>query len=503
MCIQAKDDVYETTRHRMAVAEEQQKKNCTKVIKPDLDDIGRKVKLTSWTSGTSNHSAKSFASGGLSDNTRIMHNPPAQHHSRVASNNHAQKPGNPELMRRPIRERLIHLLALRPYKKPELYDRINRDGLSEKDKRMFTQVLSQVAKLAKDNTYHPVRSVWNDVQEDWPFYTEQDRQMLRRRKPQNLTPPGSSDTGSSGSGQSPTSTHPGSPPSVTQAPKRPGYHQSVDGIESKRRRISHYHKLQSESSRPPSEPVGDSYHQDEVRSQPYGGTDAIRNRRLEDERTYLVKNASDSKKSINVNSDVNKRPNNYAVNDVKDSNDVNYVSDVKKCASDAKPMYDQKFDEKAKRSDSPATVTSSQTQGDALRPKWGVDYSDTRTSYEDTDTIQENTVSASDTIPDYLTEYTTITNDSQRRRYKEDFYAHYEEYKNLHAIMESVTQKFSQLEANLREIKDRNSQQYQNPMAFPSSHRIFTKSVSSGKSKKALPSSNCPSIWLHTIWLSM
>lgn len=225
------------------------------------------------------------------------------------------------------------------------------------------------------------------------------------RKPQNLTPPGSSDTGSSGSGQSPTSTHPGSPPSVTQATKRPGYHQSVDGIESKRRRISHYHKLQSENSRAPPDPVGDGYHQDEVRSQPYGGTDPIRNRRLEDERTYLVKNASDSKKSNNnINSDFNKRPNNYGnLNDVKDANDVNYVTDVKKCASDAKPMYDQKFDEKTKRSDSPATVTSSQTQGDALRPKWGVDYSDTRTSYEDTDTIQENTVSASDTIPDYLT----------------------------------------------------------------------------------------------------
>lgn len=54
------------------------------------------------------------------------------------------------------------------------------DGISEKDKKLFPQILSQVARLAKDNTYHPVRGVWNDVQEDWPFYTEQDRQTLRR-----------------------------------------------------------------------------------------------------------------------------------------------------------------------------------------------------------------------------------------------------------------------------------------------------------------------------------
>lgn len=60
----------------------------------------------------------------------------------------------------------------------------------------MTTILKQVANM-RDNTYHLQRHIWNDVQEDWPFYTEQERTMLRRRKPQNLTPPGSSD-GSSG-----------------------------------------------------------------------------------------------------------------------------------------------------------------------------------------------------------------------------------------------------------------------------------------------------------------
>lgn len=57
-------------------------------------------------------------------------------------------------------------------------------------------LLRQVASM-RDNSYHLHRHVWNDVQEDWPFYTEQEKAMLRRRKPQNLTPPGSSD-GSTG-----------------------------------------------------------------------------------------------------------------------------------------------------------------------------------------------------------------------------------------------------------------------------------------------------------------
>jgi len=32
----------------------------------------------------------------------------------------------------------------------------------------------------RDNTYHLHRHIWNDVHEDWPFYTEQDRQCLKR-----------------------------------------------------------------------------------------------------------------------------------------------------------------------------------------------------------------------------------------------------------------------------------------------------------------------------------
>ncbi|EEB10116.1 conserved hypothetical protein [Pediculus humanus corporis] len=343
MCIQAKEDVYEATRNRMAEVEEQQKKNRTQVISNEAE-FRRKVP------GSSSHPIRSYPN--VTGPSKIK-----PFHSRIVSNNHAQKSGNPEIMRRPLRERVIHLLALRPYKKPELCDRMSRDGLSEKDRKLLPQVLSQVAKLGTDNAFHPIRGIWNDVQEDWPFYTDQDRQILRRRKPQNLTPPGSSDTGSTGSGQSPTSTHPGSPPSIIQgAPKRPGYHEGADGIQSKRRRISHY-----------------------------------------------------LKETMGMN---------------------NYLND------NTKLMYDRKLEESVKRADSPATVTSSQQQMEAMRSKY--DYSDTRTKYQNSDTIQENTV-----------KYTTITNDAQRRQYKEEFISCYPEYKALHANMDKVTQKFSRLKDEL------------------------------------------------------
>lgn len=48
---------------------------------------------------------------------------------------------------RPLRERLIHLLALKPYKKPELILRLQKDGLSPLDKDSLDSHLQQVSDL--------------------------------------------------------------------------------------------------------------------------------------------------------------------------------------------------------------------------------------------------------------------------------------------------------------------------------------------------------------------
>lgn len=45
---------------------------------------------------------------------------------------------------RPLRERLVHLLALKPYKKPELILRLQKDGLLPLDKDSLDSHLQQV-----------------------------------------------------------------------------------------------------------------------------------------------------------------------------------------------------------------------------------------------------------------------------------------------------------------------------------------------------------------------
>ncbi|KOX76737.1 RNA polymerase II elongation factor ELL2, partial [Melipona quadrifasciata] len=253
MRIQANDDVYETTRHRMVVAEENNKNKCTRVIKPSGPDIGRKVKVKT----TVGRTAPSSSNSRHRDSTSIptSGSQPGLSSSSYKSANASRSRNRtekkiPDIMRRPLKERFIHLLALRPYKKPELYDRLIREGVRERERNIMTMTLKQVAYI-RDNTYHLQRHIWNDVQEDWPYYTEQEKALLKRRKPQNLTPPGSSDGGSSGSGQSPNSTHPGSPPAITAPPpsllndKRPGYYQGNDGLPTKKPRISHYKKSET------------------------------------------------------------------------------------------------------------------------------------------------------------------------------------------------------------------------------------------------------------------
>ncbi|NXA16472.1 ELL2 factor, partial [Sapayoa aenigma] len=82
--------------------------------------------------------------------------------------------------RRPFRDRVIHLLALRNYKKPELLARLDRDGVLAKDRDSLGNILQQVANLnPKDNSFSLKEHFFKDIQKDWPGYSEIERQTLK------------------------------------------------------------------------------------------------------------------------------------------------------------------------------------------------------------------------------------------------------------------------------------------------------------------------------------
>ncbi|XP_049296036.1 RNA polymerase II elongation factor Ell isoform X5 [Anopheles funestus] len=335
MRIHANDDVYETTRHRLAAAEENQKNKCTREIKPNQTDIGRKVKLKNpairnipssnaavvnkrdsiYSNNTVNKSS-SVAASQLSSNNSVnnynnlatspklvktnglhqssqqqqppqqqqpqqqpllqqsnqsqqptqllpvqqpkpgyqhtVHDPPhtqQQPQQKLSENGNVQnrvangrKTANADYMKCNIKERLIHMLALKPYKRPELAVKLQQDGVRKEEMKCTQQILKTISS-SRDGVLILHRNIWNEVQDDWPFYSEQDRQAVKRRRPQNLTPPLSSDGGSSTSGQSPSSTHNGnSPQSGTKRTVLAGSEEIGSAPTSKKPRISHYKK---------------------------------------------------------------------------------------------------------------------------------------------------------------------------------------------------------------------------------------------------------------------
>lgn len=53
------------------------------------------------------------------------------------------------------------------------------EGLKDKERGMVNKILPEIGTL-KDNCYHLRRHVWNDVNEEWPFYSEEEKRMLKR-----------------------------------------------------------------------------------------------------------------------------------------------------------------------------------------------------------------------------------------------------------------------------------------------------------------------------------
>ncbi|XP_045850795.1 RNA polymerase II elongation factor ELL2-like [Meles meles] len=80
---------------------------------------------------------------------------------------------------RPYRDRVIHLLALKDYKKPELLIRLQKDGITKNDKNSLGEILHQVANLNTQNSSYSLKDyVFKELQKDWPGYNEVERQSL-------------------------------------------------------------------------------------------------------------------------------------------------------------------------------------------------------------------------------------------------------------------------------------------------------------------------------------
>lgn len=333
LTVSATDDVYQNTKERMAEAEKESKKQCAKEIKPSGKYISRRVRkvvkrsdieslLQRKTSPVHHEPSPGFAhmpphrrpsptqssspvSSLPSSKTSGPHSVPARTHSPVTvesskshGSNHSAQPNGKtspiphnksHIIHLPFRDRVIHLLAIRAYKKPEILARLHKDGIKEKDKKdknSLGSVLQQVAQFnTRDNSYTLAKHLYKDVRHDWPAYTDHDRQILKRMMLQETSP----SAGSSPVNVSPThstSSH-GSP---TNSQKRPTSTTDDHSVPSKKPRIAHqrrepgHHQVRHNTS-PTSTTGGHALKQEATTTTP-DLTDTKHSRRLKDNNNH-------------------------------------------------------------------------------------------------------------------------------------------------------------------------------------------------------------------------
>lgn len=102
----------------------------------------------------------------------------------ISSNQDVTKPRNP-VLDRPLRERLIHLLALKAFNKAELLLKLGKDNaLNEKDKEQLDLFLQSVAIYNHKNLTYEISNevLLNEVKEDWQFYNQSEKLIVKNKK---------------------------------------------------------------------------------------------------------------------------------------------------------------------------------------------------------------------------------------------------------------------------------------------------------------------------------
>ncbi|NP_001089664.1 elongation factor RNA polymerase II S homeolog [Xenopus laevis] len=417
----ATDDSYQKARQSMAQAEEENKSRGAIVIKMGGRYGVKKVQVRK-------------PAPGVPDAV------PSRKHPTPVNLANAIKKTSTGLSQRPFKDRVVHLLALKPYKKPELILRLQKDGLSIQEKDLLDSLLQQVANLnAKDCTYTLKDCLYKEVQKDWPGYSEGDHQLLKRILARKLLQ------------QQNPSTQPGdnaplSPPkenvnSYSPLPqKRPPQNADFTDPLSKKLRISHFmHRSQPKSNGklsssngkdslaaapsqiPSSDPVSSSSHLPAFPDP------------LSDSRT-------DAQHIDSVSHETTERLGHPLQTDSHDKNKLNCNS---KHAKPKKKSKKHKEKERSKEKlEEKQNCTSVKNSGGTLQDSIDLNGACSNSSVP----------TSTSEMPDYLLKYAAISSQEQRQSYKNDFNAEYSVYRDLHARIERITRRFTQLDSQLKQL---------------------------------------------------
>ncbi|KAJ0063043.1 hypothetical protein NL108_010641, partial [Boleophthalmus pectinirostris] len=425
MTVNATEDSYDKAIQSMAQAEEETRSRGAIVIKHGGRFQGRKVTVRSPAAANSNQTKPKPQSHSLLSSMKKGVSRSKVTKATAALGQHNS--GTEEVQRRPLRERVTHLLALKPYRKPELLLRLQRDGLRPEDKGQLENVLQEVGQQSsKDNAFVLKDSLFKELQKDWPGYTAGDQQLLKRILVRRLFQPQQNLLSVPEAQVSPLRDTPNSSPA--HRPKHSLYDDYTDPLLSKRLRISHL-SAKTDTSRPrrtdPAQP------------------------RPDPSRLTENKNRLDPKKLFESLSEMDKR---------LEPGKGEKEEEEKEERTEVAENHHSNIDHPP----SPLVVP------DLPRPKVARRKSKHKHK-EKVGRVLNYKLLKSDTrlsknIPSLISlsffrKYTSIRSSQQRQSYKLDFNREYSEYRDLHARIDSVTRQFMELDSQLKQLQH-DSQKY-------------------------------------------
>ncbi|XP_067824681.1 RNA polymerase II elongation factor ELL [Heptranchias perlo] len=432
----ATDDSYQMTRERMTQAEEETRSRGAIVIKP----------------------------GGRYRVKRVLRKPapgvpdvvPQRRRPTPVNLASAMKKTVSNVSQRPYRDRVIHLLALKPYKKPELILRLQKDGVSQQDKDSLENLLQQVANMnTKDGTFTLKDFAFKEIQRDWPGYSDGDQQLLKRVLVRKSCQPHNA---SGGSGETPSSSPKDSTNSASPPQKRSVPNDFIDPLANKKPRISLL------TSRVPPTLNG--------RLNPSNGKEATA--------PSVQPAAPDSISSTStlpmlteiqrphallsdVSNDSSHNGRDCESQEAMDRPGCPHPTNLPRPSVQNAPTSHAKSRKKSKKhKDKERTrERKSGEEGCGERTRECDFLQSCREQKKDAPQKapglngmcnSSSVPTSTSDVPDYLLKYTAIASQEQRQGYKNDFNAEYSEYRDLHSRIESITRRFTQLDAELKQL---------------------------------------------------
>uniref|UniRef100_A0A2I2Y886 OCEL domain-containing protein n=1 Tax=Gorilla gorilla gorilla TaxID=9595 RepID=A0A2I2Y886_GORGO len=430
----ATNDSDQMTQERTTQAEEESRNRSTKVIKPGGPYVGKRVQIRK-------------APQAVSDTVpeRKMSTPMNPTHS------------SSSVSQRPYRDRVVHLLALKAYKKPELLARLQKDGVNQKDRNSLGAILQQVANLnPKDLSYTLKDYVFKELQRYWPGYSEIDRWSLESMLSRKVNP--SQNAAGTSRSESPVCS---SRNAVSSPQKRLLDSEFIDPLMDKKARISHltnrvpptlngHLNPTSEKSAAglplppaaaaiptPPPPVAqdlpvDSFSQNdsiyENQQDKYTSRTSLETL---PPGSVLLKCAKPMEENHSVSHKKSKKKSKkHKEKDQIKKHDIETIEEKEK---------DLKREEEIAKLNNSSPNSSGGVKEDC------------------TASMEPSAIE----LPDYLIKYIAIISYEQRRNYKDDVSAEYDEYRALHARMETVARRFIKLDAQRKRLSP-GSKEYQN-----------------------------------------